>query len=76
MKKLLMVMDSSGDSRIEFTPEDTKATDEARALFDRLTKKGAAVFAVNRAGGEADKRVKDFSELEAENVIVPGIVGG
>lgn len=73
--KRLMVMDSTGDTRIDFDA-GTDAENEARALFERLTRKGAAVFAVNRAGGEPDKRVRAFSELEAENVIVPAIVGG
>lgn len=79
MKKVLKVMDSSGDSRVEFECGDamkTKPEMEAEALFDRLTKKGAAVFAVNRADGQPDKRVTNFNELEAENVIVPAIVGG
>lgn len=73
--KVIKTMDASGDTRIEFTETDEKATAEARELFERLTSKGAAVFAVNRAGAP-DKRVRDFSELEAENVVVPRIVGG
>lgn len=73
--KRLMVMDSTGDTRIDFDPAtDAKATQEARALFEKLTGQGAAVFAVNRADG--DKRVTSFDELEAENVVVPRIVGG
>lgn len=75
MKKL-RVMDSTGDTVIEFDPAqaEAQATKDAQALFERLTGKGAAVFAVNRDG--PDKRVRDFNELEAENVIVPVIVGG
>lgn len=73
MLKRLMVMDSTGDTRVAFEP-NTAAEAEAKALFERLTGKGAAVFAVNRGG--PDKRVRDFSELETENVIVPAIVGG
>ncbi len=76
MKKLLQVMDSTGDTKVAFDEADTKATEEAKALFERMTGKGAAVFAVNRGDGQADKRVKNFTDLEAENVIVPTIVGG
>lgn len=75
--KTLRVLDSSGDSVIEF--DETEATvtarDEAKALFKRMTEKGAAVFAVNR-GETGDKQVKDFQELESENLIVPLITGG
>lgn len=73
--KRLMAMDSTGDTRVEFEP-NTKAEAEAKALFEKLTGKGSAVFAVNRGEGKADKRVTDFNELEAENVAVPRIVGG
>lgn len=76
MRKTLKVMDSSGDSAVAFDEADAKATTEARELFERLTKKGAAVFAVNRGEGHADKPVKRFEDLEAENVVVPAIVGG
>ena len=77
--KTLRVMDSSGDSVIEFEPGVemvNKAEKEARALFDRMTKKGAAVFAVNRGEGKPDVRVRDFNALEQDNVIVPAIIGG
>ena len=77
MKKL-RVMDSSGDTVIEFdeTEATTKATEEAKALFERLTAKGAVAFAINRGGAEPDKKVTNFNELEADNIIVPRIVGG
>lgn len=77
MKKL-RVMDSSGDTVVEFdeTEATTKARDEAKALFERLMEKGAAAFAVNRDAGETDMRVTNFNDLEAENIIVPRIVGG
>ena len=77
MKKL-RVMDSSGDTVVEFdeTEVQSKAAEEAKALFERLTAKGAAAFAVNRGGVEPDKKVTNFNELEADNIIVPRIVGG
>jgi len=76
--KTLRVMDSSGDTAIAFdeTEATTKARDEAKALFERLTGQGSAVFAVNRGGAEPDKRVTDFNDLETDNIIVPLIVGG
>ena len=75
----LKLMDSSGDTMIEFEPGvemASKAEMEARALFERMTGKGAAVFAVNRGEGKPDLRVTDFRALEDENLIVPPIVGG
>lgn len=76
--KTLRVMDSTGDTVLKFDESEAtvKAAAEAKALFDRMTGKGAAVFAVNRGEGKPDLRVKNFNELEADNVIVPAIQGG
>jgi hypothetical protein len=71
MKKL-KVMDSSGDTVVEFEA-GTEAEQLARELFERLTAKGAAVFSTG-AGG--DVRVKDFAELGETNIVVPAIVAG
>lgn len=73
--KTLKVMDASGDTRIQFE-EGTSAEAEAKKLFKSLISKGSAVFAVNRGDGVPDKRVKDFAELESDNVVVPRIAGG
>ena len=70
MKKL-RVLNSTGDTVLEF--DETKALDEAKALFEKLKGEGAAVFAV---GAQGDKRVAKFSELGEENVAVLRIVGG
>lgn len=75
-KKVLRVMDSSGDRPVEFDLADDASTAEARALFERVTRGGAAVFAVNRDGDAPDKRVRNFNELESENVVVPALIGG
>ena len=75
MKKLRL-MDSTGDSEVAFDEADLKATEEARALFERVTGNGGAAFAVSRADGLPDKRLRDFGECEAETLLVPRIVGG
>jgi len=48
MKKI-RVMDSTGDTVIDFDEAKTadNATKEAKALFDRMTKNGASVFALD-----------------------------
>lgn len=72
--KRLMVMDSTGDSRIEF--DDTEATaparEEARALFERLTEKGARAFRTTENPGP----IKTFDEVQGDVLLVPRIVGG
>lgn len=72
MRKVLRVMDSSGDTRVEFDETDAGAVAEAKALFERVKAKGDAVFVTS----EADRRAGSFEELGAENLIVPKIIGG
>ena len=76
--KTLRKMDSTGDTVIEFDElaADAKATIEAKALFARMAAGGGAVFAVNRGEGQPDKRVTNFNDLEADNLVIPRIVGG
>ncbi len=78
MTKTLRVLDSSGDTVVEFdaAQADAKATGEAKALFDRLTQGGSAVFAVNRASGAPDQKVTSFDSLEEQNIVVKPLVGG
>jgi hypothetical protein len=76
MKKVLKVMDSSGDSSVAFDSDvQDAAQSEARVFFDKLMAKGAAVFAIGQ-DGKGDQRARDFNELAAENVVVPRISGG
>lgn len=82
MKKILRRLDSTGDTAIEFDPDvktkpASKATDEARALFERLTaKEGAIAFNVNRGDGKPDEKITKFGQIENETILVPKIVGG
>jgi hypothetical protein len=77
MLKTLKIMDNTGDSSVTFDADiENDVKSEGRKLFDKCMAKGSAVFAVNRANGETDKRVTSFDELEAENVVVPRMAGG
>lgn len=76
MKKVIRYLDHTGDTRVEFDTEDKVATDEARKLFERLTKSGQPAFAVNRANGQEDKKLKSFDELENDTIVIPRIAGG
>jgi hypothetical protein len=78
MNKILRFLDSSGDLEIRFddSEEMTQVRAEAQRLFESSLAAGAAAFGVNRAGGEPDRKITDFSALENETVVVPRIVGG
>ena len=76
--KTLRFLDSSGDLELGFDYSETlaNAREEAQRLFERALANGAVAFSVNRAGGQPDVKVGDFSKLEDETVVVPRIVGG
>lgn len=74
MRKVLKVMDKTGDTVVEFDSEvDNQAKSEARELFDKIMAKGSAVFSVK--GGDSEQ-VRNFDQLGEENVVVPRITGG
>lgn len=71
---MLMVMNSTGDKRIEFGDVESASRDEAKELFDRMMTKGAHAFKVNAP--EGDTPIKNFDQVQGEVLIVPRIVGG
>lgn len=81
MKRIIRVLDSSGDSKVEFddkleTVADHAAKDEAKALFERMTRAGAIAFNVTPGSSAPAEPVKSFAKIGEETVIVPKIVGG
>lgn len=77
-KVLMKVMDSSGDSRVEFDTAAVGSSEyaEAQALFSRLTAGGGRGFQVN-GKGEGQTPIKAFEEItEGEVLLVPPLAGG
>lgn len=76
MKKVLKVMDKTGDSTVAFDSEVKDAAQtEARQWFDKLMKQGAAVFKIGQ-DGKGEGPIRSFDALGSENVVVPRISGG
>lgn len=75
MKKVLRVMDKSGDAVLEFDTADVEATAKAKAEFDKLMARHATVVTFKEPG-KAGEQVRNFEDLQQESVVVPAIVGG
>lgn len=76
MKKVLKVMDRSGDSSVAFDTEvKDAAQSEARTFFDNLMTKGSNVFAIG-TDGKGDGPIRNFDDLGEQNIVVPRIAGG
>lgn len=78
MKRLLRVLDKTGDTRISYDLESGENLAEAKAAFAEALKKGSSVFAVKPGSNETTQRLKSFEDLSTseEAIVVPKIVSG
>lgn len=76
MKRLLRVLDSTGDTRIPYDVEDPTSLASARAAFDAAVQKGASAFNVAPGTNDSTKRISSFDESSEETILVPKITGG
>ncbi len=69
-----IVMDLSGDTRHQFSPDDTAAVADAEKRFNELT--GAGFIAANRTGNGTSELIRHFDPTAQETVFIPRLVGG
>lgn len=69
-----IVMDTSGDTRHQFDPDDAIAVAEAERRFVKLT--GAGFIAAKRTGNGAAELIRRFDPFAEETVFIPRLVGG
>ncbi|WFU75511.1 hypothetical protein [Bradyrhizobium sp. CB2312] len=69
-----IVMDSTGDSRHFFNPEDARELEKAEQRFHKLTD-GGFTAAVRTGPGQVSK-MRSFDPNAEETVFFPRLVGG
>jgi hypothetical protein len=69
-----IVMDTSGDTRHQFNPDDATAVAEAEKRFVELT--GAGFIAAKRTGNGTSELIRQFDPSAAETVFIPRLIGG
>jgi hypothetical protein len=69
-----IVMDLSGDTRHQFSPDDEAAVAEAGKRFSELT--GAGFIAAKRTGNGSSELIRRFDPTVQETVFIPRLVGG
>ncbi len=76
--KMIRVLDSTGDTRIEFDEATPEALAKAKDVFDGWMKKKLPAFLTKRANGKPDEKITSFDQIEegAETVLIPAIVAG
>lgn len=76
--KMIRVLDSSGDTCIEFDEATPEALAKAKETFDAWMGKKLPAFLTKRQNGKPDEKITNFDQIEegAETVLVPAIVAG
>ena len=78
---VLYAMDSTGDTRIIWDPNNADDVANARRTFDDLVKKGYQAFSVRKGsggekGGDKGERVRTFDASLEKLILAPATVGG
>jgi hypothetical protein len=71
----LMVLDRTGDTRLQWDQESQDQVAAARKRFDELKAKGYASFKVNKNGNQGEQ-IDKFDPTEERIVLLPQMVGG
>jgi hypothetical protein len=69
-----IIMDTSGDTRHLFNPDDARSLAEAEKRFGDLTRAG--FIAAKRTGNGTSELVRHFNPAAQETVFIPRLVGG
>jgi hypothetical protein len=68
------IMDMSGDTRHQFSPDDAAAVAEAERRFGELIGKG--FLAAKRTGNGSSELIRHFDPTAHETLFIPRLVGG
>jgi hypothetical protein len=72
--RMQIVMDTSGDTRHQFDPDDPSAVAEAEIRFRNLTEAG--FIAAKRTGSGTSELIREFDPTAQEIVFFPRLRGG
>ena len=72
----IAVMSGRGDSKFMWDPDNADEVAEAKALYERMTKKRFTAFAVKGRDGEKGEKMASFDPDAGRVIFVPQIAGG
>jgi transketolase N-terminal domain/subunit len=71
---VMHILDGTGDTKIQWSKDNTEEVENARATFDRLRSQGYAAYSVK---GKKKNEVLSAFDPEVESMILaPAMVGG
>jgi hypothetical protein len=71
----LMILNSTGDTRIAWDPTKHDQVAAAKKRFQELKSKGYAAFKVNASGSQGEQ-LDAFDPMEERTILIPPMVGG
>jgi hypothetical protein len=74
-KSTLHVMDRTGDTKMQWSPDNPDEVQVAKNTFDKLKKKGYLAYTV-RNDGEKGEVIREFDKTAGRIIMAPQLVGG
>jgi hypothetical protein len=71
----MTVLDTTGDSKTTWDPNQPDEVSAARSTFDRLKGKGYIAYRVNQAGDKGEV-MREFDATVGKMILSPPLVGG
>lgn len=75
MRGEMCVLDSTGDTKIMWDPDNSDEVETARDTFKKLRKKGYIAYTVDKKG-EQGEVVTEFDPSETKLILTPPVRGG
>jgi len=72
----LAIMDTSGDTKVIWDPNNADEVAAAKAQFDSLRGKGFSAFLVTGAKGEQGEQIREFDPKAGRIILIPALQGG
>lgn len=72
----MRVLDSTGDTKIIWDPDNDDEVDAAKSQFEILKEKGFSIFKVGKDHEKTGGKLKSFPKAAAKLIAVPALVGG
>jgi len=72
---MIVVLDTTGDTKHIWSRDNTDEVAEARSLFDRMKAKGFQAWSVTRKG-DKDQRITEFDPQAEKIIFAPALQGG
>lgn len=72
----MSILDSTGDTKVMWDPDNQDECEAAEAQFNSLKKKGYTAFEVGNKGKKSDEQIETFDPELGKMIMVPAMRGG